>query len=117
MVTSPVQQDSSAADDSHVDTGHMIENVVYFELLRRGYDVAVGKIGSQEIDFIATKDHEKIYFQVTDDMTAELTRQRELAPLKMVRDNYRKVILTMNTNSTASVEGIEIIRLIDFLIE
>ena len=99
------------------DTGHMIENVVYFELLRRGYDVAVGKIGSQEIDFIATKDHEKIYFQVTDDMTAELTRQRELAPLKMVRDNYRKVILTMNTNSTASVEGIEIIRLIDFLIE
>ena len=100
-----------------MDTGHMIENVVYFELLRRGYDVAVGKIGSQEIDFIATKDHEKIYFQVTDDMTAELTRQRELAPLKMVRDNYRKVILTMNTNSTASVEGIEIIRLIDFLIE
>jgi predicted AAA+ superfamily ATPase len=100
-----------------MDTGHMIENVVYFELLRRGYDVAVGKIGSQEIDFIATKDHEKIYFQVTDDMTSELTRQRELAPLKMVRDNYRKVILTMNTNSTASVEGIEIIRLIDFLIE
>ena len=70
-----------------MDTGHMIENVVYFELLRRGYDVAVEKIGSQEIDFIATKDHEKIYFQVTDDMTAELTRQRELAPLKMVRDN------------------------------
>lgn len=71
----------------YMDTGHMIENVVYFELLRRGYDVAVEKIGSQEIDFIATKDHEKIYFQVTDDMTAELTRQRELAPLKMVRDN------------------------------
>ena len=61
------------------------------------------------------KDREKIYFQVTDDMTAEATRQRELAPLKMVRDNYRKVILAMNTNSTASVEGIEIIRLIDFL--
>ena len=100
-----------------VDTGHMIENVVYFELLRRGYDVAVGKIGTREIDFIATNDHEKIYFQVTDDMTAESTRQRELAPLKMVRDNYRKVILAMNTNSTASVEGIEILRLIDFLTE
>ena len=100
-----------------VDTGHMIENVVYFELLRRGYDVAVGKIGAQEIDFIATNDHEKIYYQVTDDMTAESTRQRELAPLKMVRDNYRKVILAMNTNSTATVEGIEIIRLIDFLME
>lgn len=100
-----------------VDTGHMIENVVYFELLRRGYDVAVGKIGTREIDFIATNDHEKIYFQVTEDMTAELTRQRELAPLKMVRDNYRKIILAMNTNSTASVEGIEIIKLIDFLTE
>ena len=100
-----------------VDSGHMIENVVFFELLRRGYDVAVGKIGTLEIDFIATNDHEKIYFQVTDDMTAESTRQRELVPLKMVRDNYRKVILTMHTNSTASVEGIEIIRLIDFLTE
>ena len=100
-----------------VDTGHLIENVVYFELLRRGYDVAVGKIGTREIDFIATNDHEKIYFQVTDDMTSESTRERELAPLKMIRDNYRKVILAMNTNSTASVEGIEIIRLIDFLTE
>ena len=100
-----------------VDTGHMIENVVYFELLRRGYDVAVGKIGTREIDFIATNDHEKIYFQVTDDMRSESTRERELAPLRMVRDNYRKVILAMNTNSTASVEGIEIIRLIDFLTE
>lgn len=100
-----------------VDTGHLIENVVYFELLRRGYDVAVGKIGTREIDFIATNDHEKIYYQVTDDMTSESTRERELAPLKMVRDNYRKVILAMNTNSTASVEGIEIIRLIDFLTE
>lgn len=100
-----------------VDTGHLIENVVYFELLRRGYDVAVGKIGTREIDFIATNDHEKTYFQVTDDMTSESTRERELAPLKMVRDNYRKVILAMNTNSTASVEGIEIIRLIDFLTE
>lgn len=100
-----------------VDTGHMIENVVYFELLRRGYDVAVGKVGTREIDFIATKDHEKIYFQVTDDMTSESTRERELAPLKMIRDNYRKVILALNTKSTASVEGIEIIRLIDFLTE
>ena len=100
-----------------VDTGHMIENIVYFELLRRGYDVAVGKIGNKEIDFIATKDDEKVYFQVTEDMTAESTRERELAPLKMIRDNYRKVIVAMNVNSTASVEGIEIVKLIDFLVE
>ena len=100
-----------------VDTGHMIENIVYFELLRRGYDVAVGKVGNKEIDFIATRDGEKIYYQVTEDMTSEETRARELAPLKMVKDNYEKVIVAMNTNSTASEEGIRIVRLIDFLLE
>ena len=100
-----------------VDTGHIIENIVYFELLRRGFDVAVGKVGEKEIDFIATRDDVKIYYQVTDDMTAESTRERELAPLKAVRDNYEKVVIAMSTNSTASVEGIKIVRLIDFLIE
>ena len=100
-----------------VDTGHMIENIVYFELLRRGYDVAVGKVGNREIDFIATRDGEKIYYQVTEDMTSEETRTRELAPLKMVKDNYEKAIIAMNTNSTASEEGIKIVRLIDFLLE
>ena len=100
-----------------IDTGHMLKNVVYFELLRRGYDVAVGKIGNKEIDFIATKDGEKIYYQVTEDMTAETTRSRELEPLKMVRDNYKKVVLTMHTDSTASVEGIQIQKVIDFLLE
>lgn len=100
-----------------VDTGHIIENIVYFELLRRGYDIAVGKIVNKEIDFIATKDDEKIYFQITEDMTAESTRERELAPLMMIRDNYEKIIITMNTNSTSSINGIRIKKLIDFLIE
>ena len=100
-----------------VDTGHIIENIVYFELLGRGFDVAVGKVGEKEIDFIATRDDVKIYYQVTDDMTAESTRERELAPLKAVRDNYEKVVIATSTNSTASVEGIKIVRLIDFLIE
>ena len=98
-----------------VDTGHIIENIVYFELLRRGFDVAVGKVGDKEIDFIAAKDDVKVYYQVTDDMTAESTRKRELAPLMAVRDNYEKVVIAMSTNSTASVEGIKIVRLIDFL--
>ena len=79
--------------------------------------MAVGKIGEKEIDFIATRDDTKIYYQVTDDMTAEATRERELAPLKAVRDNYEKVVIAMNTNSTASVEGIKILRLLDFLLE
>lgn len=98
-----------------MDTGHMIENIVYFELLRRGYDVAVGKAGNKEIDFIASKDEEKIYYQVTEDMTDESTKERELAPLKMVRDNYEKAVIVLHADSTASVEGIRIIRLIDFL--
>lgn len=99
-----------------LDTGHIIENIVYFELVRRGFDVAVGKVGNTEIDFIATKDETKIYYQVTDDMTTEAVRERELAPLKAVRDNYEKVVIAMSTNSTASVEGIKIVRLIDFLL-
>ena len=100
-----------------VDTGHVLENIVYFELLRRGYDVAIGKIDNKEIDFIATKDDEKIYYQVTEDMTSEKTRERELAPLKLVPDNYEKVVLVMRTDSTASVDGIKIKRVFDFLLE
>ena len=100
-----------------IDLGHVYENIVYFELLRRGYDVAIGKIGNKEVDFIATKDQEKVYYQVTEDMTSEATRTRELTPLKMIKDNYGKAIITMNANSTVSEEGIKIIKLIDFLLE
>ena len=101
----------------NVDTGHILENIVYFELLRRGYDVAIGKIDNKEIDFIATKDDEKIYYQVTEDMTDEQTRERELTPLRLVPDNYEKVILVMRTDSTASVDGIKIRRIFDFLLD
>ena len=99
-----------------VDFGHMIENIVYFELLRRGYDVAVGKVGNKEVDFIATKDSEKIYYQVTDEMISESTRKRELAPLMEIRDNYEKTVIARSVNSTATVEGIKIVQLTDFLL-
>ena len=99
-----------------LDTGHVIENIVYFELLRRGYDVAVGKVGSKEVDFIATKDEEKIYYQVTDEMIAESTRARELAPLMEIRDNYEKTVIARSVDSTASVEVIKICRLTYFLL-
>ena len=99
------------------DSGHALENVVYFELLRRGYDVAVGKIGNKEIDFIATKDEEKIYYQVTEDMTSETTKAREIEPLMLVQDNYEKVVLVKKTDSTASINGIKVQRVIDFLLE
>lgn len=100
-----------------LDTGHIIENIVYFELLRRGYDVAVGKIGGKEVDFIATKDEEKIYYQVTDEMISESTRMRELAPLQEIRDNYEKIVIARSVNSTAMVEGIKIHKLKDFLLD
>ncbi len=99
-----------------VDTGHMLENIVYFELLRKGYDVSVGKVGDKKIDFIADRDTEKIYYQVTEDMSAASTRERELAPLRAVRDNYEKVVLTMHAVSTAPIDGIKVERLIDFLV-
>ena len=100
-----------------VDIGHILENIVYFELLRRGYDVAVGKVGEKEVDFIATKDSEKIYYQVTEEMVSESTRERELAPLRMIRDNYEKVVIALNVDSTASVEGIRIKPMMEFLME
>ena len=96
--------------------GPMTENIVYFELLRRGYDVAVGKVGNKEVDFIATKDSEKIYYQVTDEMISESTRKRELAPLMEIRDNYEKTVIARSVNSTATVEGIKIVQLTDFLL-
>ena len=87
------------------DSGHAIENVVYFELLRRGYDVSIGKIDNLEVDFIATKADDKLYVQVTESMTSEDVRKRELTPLQkrnqrfsLVPQNYR--IFFMNRNFT-----------------
>ena len=69
------------------DSGHAIENVVYFELLRRGYDVSIGKIDNAAVDFIAANADDKIYIQVTESMQSEDVRKRELAPLQKIRDN------------------------------
>lgn len=99
------------------DSGHAIENVVYFELLRRGYDVAIGKVDNSEVDFIAIKADEKIYIQVTESMTSEDIRQRELAPLMKINDNYEKIVLSMNPGMDSSYDGIKSINLIEWLIE
>lgn len=99
------------------DSGHAIENVVYFELLRRGYDVAIGKVDNSEVDFIATKMDDKLYVQVTESMISEDTRQRELAPLQKISDNYEKIVLSMDTGMDSSYEGIKSINLIDWLID
>lgn len=99
------------------DSGHAIENVVYFELLRRGYDVAIGKVDNAEVDFIATKTDEKLYVQVTESMVSEDVRRRELAPLQKINDNYEKIVLSMDTGLDTSYDGIKSLNLINWLIE
>lgn len=98
------------------DSGHALENVVFFELLRRGYDVSIGKVDNLEVDFIAVKPDNKIYIQVTESMTSEDVRQRELKPLQKIPDNYEKIVLSMNTGMETSYEGIKSTNLIDWLI-
>ena len=98
------------------DSGHAIENVVYFELLRRGYDVAIGKVDTAEVDFIATKTDEKLYVQVTESMVSEEVRRRELAPLQKIRDNYEKIVLSMDTGLDSSYDGIKSLNLIQWLL-
>lgn len=98
------------------DTRHVLENIVYFELLRRGFDVAIGKIDNAEIDFIASNAEEKLYVQVTESMNSEEVRRRELAPLQKVRDNYEKMILSLDPGLETSFEGIKSKNLIDWLI-
>ena len=98
------------------DSGRAIENVVYFELLRRGYDVAIGKIGSAEVDFIATTADDKKYIQVTESMMSEDVRNRELTPLQNIRDNYEKIVLSLEPGLDASYDGIRSENLIDWLL-
>ena len=98
------------------DSGHAIENVVYLELLRRGYDVSIGKVDNLEVDFIATKTDEKLYIQVTESMESEEVRDRELTPLQKIKDNYEKIVLSLNTGLDTSYDGIKSINLIDWLI-
>ena len=99
------------------DSGHAIENVVYFELLRRGYDVAIGKIDNQEVDFIATTADDKLYIQVTESMQSEDVRKRELAPLQKIRDNYEKIVLSLEPGLDASYDGIKSLNLVDWLLD
>ena len=99
------------------DSGHAIENVVYFELLRRGYDAAIGKIDSQEVDFIAATANDKLYIQVTESMQSEDVRKRELAPLQKIRDNYEKIVLSLEPGLDSSYDGIKSLNLIDWLLD
>ena len=80
------------------DRGHIIENIVFLELIRRDYRVYIGKVGETEIDFVAEKPNDKLYIQVTESMQSPETRDRELKPLRMIPDNYEKIVLSMDRN-------------------
>lgn len=101
----------------NTDYGHVLENIVYLELLRRGYEVSIGKIGSLEVDFVASKPNEKIYYQVSATIMDEKTRERELRPLESISDNYPKYILTMDQTVFNDYSGIRVKNIIDFLLE
>ena len=99
------------------DLGFSIENIVYFELLRRGCQVNIGKYGATEVDFVAQKQGVLTYYQVTADMTAEETFEREMRPLRSIRDNYEKIVLTLDRFSLGNYDGIKVVNVMDWLLE
>lgn len=99
------------------DLGFSLENIIYFELLRRGYSVNIGKIGASEIDFVARKNDNVSYYQVTASMTEESTFEREMSPLKGITDNYPKTVITLDRFTLGNYEGIEVVNAVDWLLE
>lgn len=98
------------------DRGHILENIVYLELVRRDYRVYIGKVGDREIDFVAEKPDDKRYIQVTESMQSPEIRERELRPLRMIPDNYEKIVLSMDRDYIKSYDGIKSLYLIDWLL-
>lgn len=99
------------------DRGHILENIVFLELIRREYKVYIGKVGDTEIDFVAEKPNEKLYIQVTESLSQKETLERELRLLKLIKDNYEKIILSMDKSYITSYDGIKTINIIDWLIK
>ncbi len=99
------------------DLGFSLENIVYFELLRRGYKVTMGKVGTTEVDFVAEKQGAYEYYQVSADITASETFEREIRPLRNIKDNYEKVILTLDRMTDGNYDGIKVINVLDWLLK
>lgn len=97
------------------DVGHILENVVYLELIRRGYDVYVGQVGDLEVDFVAMNQDGMTYYQVAASVRDETTLKRELASLQKISDHYPKYILTLDEDPDADYEGVKKINVLEWL--
>lgn len=100
-----------------IDFGHILENVVYLELIRRKYNVYIGKVGEYEVDFIAEKQDDKKYYQVTLSLNSDEVIERENKPLLLIDDNYEKIIISKDKTFVKDNNGIKYINIIDFLLE
>ncbi len=100
----------------NIDEGHLLENIVYLELLRRGYRVNIGKSNEYEVDFVAENPHIVKYYQVTQTLATEEIKERELRSLESINDNYEKTILTMDKTINNDYNGIKVINIIDWLL-
>jgi len=101
---------------SRTDIGHILENIVYLELIRRGYDVYVGQYGDMEVDFVAMNENGMEYFQVAATVRDEKTLNRELKPLLKINDNYPKYLLTLDEDPEGDYEGVRRINVLDYLL-
>ena len=100
----------------NIDLGHILENIVYLELVRRNYKVYIGKTGDKEVDFVAENSKGTIYFQVAYTVRDEKTLERELLALESINDHYPKFILTMDQDPEVDYNGIRKINVLDWLL-